>query len=256
MSRTKSVSEMANLELPDILRNKWLWAAIVSIAIIIEAGYAYRNALSVDIATVALIVAMAAVVSAPLVSYYDATTLELKRRTLELVVKSDALRDALYNEIGDIVHAFHEIFSEDFSLRITQPSLSAETSLILLRQMNTKVEALMRLDVYVSTRREPSLFYTLDEEARKLDRFYRTIKSGISNLALEIKLAEQYVAQPATQRDEQMESAMTKHFLQTFEKTFLKKALLYLDDKSIDYLSKRFIDSDDREYFDRFVEDK
>ena len=251
---------------------------IIIIAIILLVyGYSIGFSGTLLIAATALFISL-------FLPFFDATFLERRRRRSELAFNRDALREALYNEIGDIIHTFHQIFADDFLARIKFIGSNIEVhsvrgDLILLQQLKMKIDRLMRFTVYDYTRSNPTLFYGFGYEARKIDWFYRFIKSGITELDSQIQDAERDLQSQAlsAQKDDTaplaayeksmaefigalwgiqpkglQEKALDRtEFLETFEQTYLKKAISQLDRDSLDYLTP-FIDPDDRDYFGRW----
>jgi hypothetical protein len=267
-------------------RNWWdtdAFDLIATVIIIIGAisllAYGYWIRLSA-----ALLIAATALFISLFLPFFDVAFLERKRRRSELSFNKNALREALYNEIGDIIHTFHQIFADDFLDRIKFIGSNIEVhsvrgDLILLQQLKMKIDRLMRFAVYDYTRSNPTLFYGFGYEARKIDWFYRFIKSGITELDSQIQDAERDLQSQAlsAQKDDKaplaayeksmaefiaalwgiqpkglQEKALDRtEFLETLEQTYLKKAISQLDRDSLDYLTL-FIDPDDRDYFDRW----
>lgn len=272
-------------KLPKI-SNNWRggdWFFLIIIAAIAVAGiialiYGYSIGLSA-----ALLISATALSISLFTPFLEATFLERRRRRSELLVKREALREAFYNEMGDIIHTFHQIFDDPFLTRIKVMGLNTEMhttegDLILLNQLKMNVDRLIRFDVYDHTRSDPTLFYGFGNEARQIDWFYRMIKSGIKELDSQIKeaerdlrlqealLAEKQKNAPlvelqrniaaisgtlwgVTPKDPRERALDRTEFLETFEKTYLKKATSYLDEDSLDYL-KQFIDPEDQDYFE------
>jgi hypothetical protein len=181
-------------KLPKI-SNNWRggdWFFLIIIAVIAVAGiialiYGYSIGLSA-----ALLISATALSISLFTPFPEATFLERRRRRSELLVKREALREAFYNEMGDIIHTFQQIFDDPFLTRIKVMELNTEVQgdLILLNQLKMNVDRLIRFDVYDHTRSDPTLFYGFGNEARQIDWFYRMIKSGIKELDSQIKEAE------------------------------------------------------------------
>lgn len=257
---------MTDSKLPKVLRVKRIIAGIdiffiakvvviasVVVTAIVAAIYAFVRLFSVDTATATLIIAMAAVVTTVLVTVLDATMLERRRQQTKLTVEREALRKGLYDEMADIIHVFHQIvFTDLFLMKMKRMPRTIDVHQFLFQQsllneMKTKIDRFVSFDVYNSANREPVLFFGLEDEARNINRFYKMIKNGISELDSTIDLVPDE-ARPPTEEDLETKVYCKHNFLEIFEDTFLKKAISYLDEDSLDYLGQ-CIDLDDREYF-------
>lgn len=244
----------------NVLKDKRYIAVIVVVVISIIAVYALKMVFGIDTPTLSLIIATAAVV----LTVLDATILERGRQQTRLAVEREALRKGLYNEMADIIHVFHHfVFTDLFLMKMKMPR-TIDTQLSLLNDMKTKIDRFVSFDVYNSASREPVLFFGLEDEARNINRFYKMIRNGISELDSTIDLAKQMPPQsrPIDTRSGAQIDAVIPHqeehikttvlvmhdFLEIFEDKFLKKAISYLNEDSLDFLGK-CIDPDDREYF-------
>jgi len=228
-------------ELLEFLKSNWSTIVTGSFiaGIVVAVGLAIL--FSVGIAVISLVVASFAVFLTLLVSILDATTLERKRQQTKLAVEREILRNALFNEMADIIRVFHQIvFSDSFLSRLRGMEPTRPSQLSFFKEIRKKVDRFMSFSVYDSANRDPVLFFGLEGEARNISRFYKMIWNGISELDSAINRAEQHPLQ--------LEQA--RSIIQDFEEKFLKTALLYLDERSLDYLGQ-FFDPDDAVYFAR-----
>jgi hypothetical protein len=113
----------------------------------------------IDTVTVALVVAIITLIGTLVVTILNATWLETRRQLIKRKIEKNALHDALYSEIAWTVSALADM--------ITNPTRVSLWSTFLDR-----ASSLMNLDAYNYTRREPTLFYQLDD-AHRIELFYQ-----------------------------------------------------------------------------------
>ena len=112
----------------------------------------------VDVVSATLVAAIIALVGTLVITVLNATWLETRRQLLKREIEKKALRDALYSEIAWTVSALADL--------ITTPTR------VDWRDFSERASSLMNLDVYGYTRKEPTLFYQLND-AHPIELFYQ-----------------------------------------------------------------------------------
>ncbi len=118
--------------------------------------------ISIDVVTVTLVVAIITLAGTLVVTILNATWLETRRQLIKRKIEKKALHDALYSEMAWTVSALTAV--------VTRPTgISYDWNLL-----KAAVSSLMNLDVYKYTRKEPTLFYELND-AHPIELFYQWV---------------------------------------------------------------------------------
>jgi hypothetical protein len=114
--------------------------------------------ISVDATSVVLVAAIITLIGTLVVTILNATWLETRRQLIKREIEKEALHDALYSEMAWTVSALTDI--------ITTPTR------VDWQGFKERAFSLMKADVYSYTRKEPTLFYELND-AHQIELFYQ-----------------------------------------------------------------------------------